>query len=188
MIPSPGNLPYEFRDTTLKDVADNWRKEFEAEVKDNNFLRGGKSLMLLGAGAEHASRQWLACLLRANFRAYRATPFEIVRRVSGLPVPWDDETKKAMFEEAECILIDDFFFDHDDGLSAGDAYRLWWFMLEAVRDGAVLVVASNNEKIDTINCYPDYVWEFVEETFEVIRGSKTEKTSGGIKKRVKADR
>lgn len=188
MIPSPGNLPYEFRDTTLDDVTPEWRKEFEAEVKDGNFLRGGKSVLLIGDGAEHASRQWLACLLRANFSAYRITPYEIVRRVDCLPVPWDTDTRKAMFDEAECFLIDDFFFDHDDGMTSGEAYRVWWFMQEAVRDGAVLIIASNKEKIDTTNCYPDYLWEFVEETFEVIRGTNPQAKIGGIKKRVKADR
>lgn len=187
MIPSNGNLPYELRDTTLESISDNWRKEFQAEVADNNFLRGGKSILLLGEGAEVASRQWLACLLRGGFNAYRATPYEIARRVAGLPVAWDTESRKLMFDDAETILIDDFFFDHSDGLSSEDAYRIWWYMLEVIRDGAVVILACDKEKIDTINCYPDYVWEFVEETFEVIRGDNSQAKSGGIKKR-KANR
>ncbi len=181
---SPGNLPYEYRNTSLGDVQAAWRDEFEAEVADGNFLRGGKSIMLLGDGAEVASRQWVACLLVAGFRVYRLTPHEAIRRMSGLPVSWDSESRKMEYDEAECYLIDDFFFDHSDGMSSADAYLLWLFLLEASRDGRVLLIASDKEKIDEINCYPDYVWELVEETFEVIRGNQSKKkTTTGIKKR-----
>ena len=190
MIPSPGNLPYDLRDTTLEDIEPRWRKEFQSEVEDGNFLRGGKSVMLVGEGACQAARQWLACLIRANFKAYRITPFEIVRRMSGLSVVWDTDTRKTMFEEAECFLVDDFFFDHDDGITGEDAYLIWMFLQEALRDGAVIILASDSEKIGSINYCPDYVWELVENSLEVIRVNKPEAQTNrnGIQKRKKADR
>lgn len=185
MKPLKGNLPYDMQEAHIGDLPEAWRKEFEAEVADGNFLRGGKSIMLLGEGAEKSAALFHACLVRAGFNAYRITPFEAVLRVDGRYVVRDSELRKQQFEEAECFLIDGFFFDHDDGMDDAAAYKLWWFLSEAVKDGAVLIVASNNEKIDAIDCYPDYMWEFVEETFEVIRADKSEKKTAGanIKKR-----
>jgi hypothetical protein len=184
MKPLPGNLPYAFRDTTIESVSPAWVKEFNAEIADDNFLRGGKSILLCGEGAEHAARQWLACLLRAGFPAYRVTPFEAVRRISALPVLRDNEDRAYQFSVAECYLIDDLFEDHGEGLTPADSYRLLLFMRESIRDGAVLIAASDNEKLES-DSLPDNVWEFVEENFEVIRGSNSEaKTkSAGIKKR-----
>jgi hypothetical protein len=180
MKPLPGNLPYAYKDTTLESVSPAWRKEFEAEIADGNFLRGGKSLLLVGEGAQEASRQWLACLLRAGFPAYRVTPYEAVRRVSALPVLRDNEDRAHQFNDAECYLVDDLL----DEPGEGEPYKLLLFLRESTRDGAVLVAATDNEKLES-DSLPDYVWEFVEENFEVVRGNSAEaKTkSAGIKKR-----
>lgn len=182
-----GNLIYEHRMAGIPDIAQPWRGEFEAEVADNNFLRGGKCMLLCGAGAEVSLRQWGACLMRGGYKVYRITPLEIVRRVNAQPVLCDNDTRKDEFDAAECFLIDDLFFNHT--FAEGDAYRLWWFMQEMVRDGAVLVAANETDTVEIPDCYPDYLGAFVEETFEVIRGNKSEvKKASGIKKRGPSNR
>lgn len=173
-----GNLPYAHVKTDIDAMDPRWRKEFEAEVNEGNFLRGGKSLLLHGDGAENASMQWLACLLLAGYQAYRVTPLEVMRRMAGLPIAGDNDGRKDEFENAECIFIDDFF----SSIVVSDemSYLFIWFFTEAVKAGVTLVIAYDDNEPE-LELYGPVVGDLIENTFEVVHGTpsktKTRKTS-----------
>lgn len=175
-----GNLPYAYRATDIDGMDPKWRKEFESEVADGNFLRGGTSLLLHGKGAEKAAMQWLACLLLAGYEAYRVTPLEIMRRMAGLPVAGDNEGRKEEFENAECIFIDDFF--SSVVVSDEMSYLFIWFFTEAIKAGVTLVIATDDKEPE-LELYGPVVGDIIEETFEVVHGNaaQAKKSSNSAK-------
>lgn len=181
-----GNLPYAYQKADIDNMPVRWKYDFEAEVEDGNFLRGGTSLLLHGKRATDAAMHWLACLLLADYEVYRATPLEIMRRMAGQPVAGDDEGRKRQFEDAECIFIDDFF--SDVVVSEDMRYLFVWYIIEASKAGIVFVIASD-DKSPELEQYGPVVGDLIENTFEVIHGdaaspkAKEKRSARGKRKR-----
>lgn len=171
---TPANLPLSHVKSDIDNMPAEWRDEFDAEVKSGNFLLGGKSIALFGHGAEEASRHWIACLVLGGFKCYRTTPFELIRRADGKPVPNDSEERLRTFLEAECVLIDDFFDKMNSALSDEQLYLFAWHLRELLRSGVTCIIACDNPR-PTLDTYNDQVWQMVEDTFESIRHEETVK-------------
>jgi len=169
MITLAGNLPYAYKDISINDLSENVRGEFESEVADGNFLRGGKSLILTGPLSDHAARQWIACLLLGGFNAYRATPVEIVRRAAGLPILGDDDNRASEFINAETMFIDDFFEHPSWG--EDNAQLFTWFVREQYRNGVVLLIATEHKEKANLNVHGSAIGDMIENNFEVINGT-----------------
>lgn len=173
-----GNLPLAYGDVTIECIEGNWRTLFEKEVESGNFLLGGKSLILVGDNADHVARQWLACLIRANYSAYRVTPMELARRALTYPIVNDSDERAADFDRAECLLLDDFFDKPIDDLT--DAFS--WYFRELIRDGVVILIASNKVDADLDN-WGSIAGNEIAKNFEAIHGEKIKTT----RKKAKSD-
>ena len=157
-----GNIGKQYLTADPDSMQKPWADCFDAEVKAGNFLIGGKSLLLAGEGAEIASQQWVACLNRVDMPAYRTTPMEIVRRLEGKVIPRDDPQRLEEFERAETVVVFDFFEPSDL-----DRDLLQWFFKEALRDGIVVVLVTENHDPD-LDCHGENIGQFIEDNFEGI--------------------
>jgi hypothetical protein len=164
------NIPFRhFGVTDIESIAEPWRGEFDKEVKEGNFVRGGKSLFLLGPGAEKAHEQWAACLALINMPVYFMTPHELLSRVRQRHVLRDTEETKANFEEAETWFVAEFF----NGLwEKDDLETFYWTLKEAINDGVVIVIAADDETAVAGLYLHDPILGLCEQHFEAINGKK----------------
>jgi len=163
-----GNIGKQYLTADPDNMQVPWGADFTSEVAANNFIIGGKCLLLLGPNAETAAQQWVACLNRISMPAYRTTAMEIVRRLEGKVIPRDDPQRVEEFERAETLFVFDFFVP-----SELDNDLLYWFIREALRDGIVLVLVSEDDDAD-LDCHGANIGRLVEKHFEVIKhGSQT---------------
>lgn len=167
-----GNIPYRnFETTDIESLDSKWRVEFERELKENNFVRGGKSLVLFGEGAVQTHEQWAACLVLAGMPAFYTNPTDIIRRLRGQYIPRDTDDIRQQFDEAESIFITDFF-----GVNAKfneETDLLTWYIDQAIRDGCVIVTATDHDR-DTTGYYQiEPLAQLCDQNFEAIRGKKT---------------
>ncbi len=158
------NVAHAVREKDLDDMPQDWRDEFEREVGEGNFLRGGTCLLLIGGDVDDALLLWHRCLVLGGFGAYLTDPQEIVRRLDGKFIPGDEDQRKEDFDNAECYVLLDFF---RGGVTEEQAYTLAWWMRSKHRDGAVIVIGSPTGDPD-LATYGDNVGEQLEQRFEVI--------------------
>lgn len=165
------NIPFRHINVTDIDSMDSkWRKEFEQEVAEGSFVRGGKSFVLVGEGATLAHEQWAACLSLINMPVYFMTANELKKRVKGELVLRDTEDVRAAFEEAEAWFIADFFKGE---WSPEDSEILFWTLTEAINDGVVIVIATDSEKAATGLYQYEPIVDLCEQAFEAINGAQT---------------
>ena len=170
----PSNIPFKhIGNTDIESIDPKWRKDFEQEVADNNFVRGGKSLLLAGIGAEEAAEQWIACLHLINMQVFVTDPIMISRLLEKQYIRGFTEDHYRVFEQAETILINDFFLK-DDNYEAV-ASTLHWFMQDALRDGVTFVIATDSTRSPAGMYQYQPIAEMCEKHFEAIRNETTKK-------------
>ena len=178
MIMQQGNVAHQCINTAITDIAEPWQADFRAEIAGDNFLRGGKSILLRGEGACDIARQWHSCLVRANFEAYRTTPLEAVRRSGGLPIIGDEEARAREFVAAETVLIDDFF---DPVAWTPDSAEMFtWYFRTLHRSGAVILLSTDEDDPDLDN-HGTVIGSLIEKTFEVIAHVKSIQKEKAVK-------
>lgn len=170
-----GNLPFSHVEFDLEKMDSKWRKEFIDEVESGNFVRGGRSIVLVGPGAETGILEWLACLLLANYRAFRLTPYEAVCRMLARPVYNDTPDRLEDFLNAECIVIDDFF----QPIPEQYLYEFETFLRQAIRDGVVVLVGTESDE----TAPSGNLIEILEAHFEAIRVETNQKKTDKSKAR-----
>lgn len=164
-------IPFRYIGKDIDDIPDGWRKEFEREIAENNFLRGGKHILLIGNNANDQLGLWGQCLVIAGYPVYSASVYELQRRVDSLAILWDSETRQRQFDNAECIIIRDYFWGE---LERDQQQRTARFLQEAIDEGVTLLLAS-----DKVDPYLEQNGEdaaaIIEQEFEVIRVQETKK-------------
>jgi hypothetical protein len=170
----PSNIPFKYRTSTDIDSIDpDWRKDFEQEVADDNFVRGGRSLVLSGPGSEEAAEKWMVCLNMANMLVFVADPIMLYRLLNKQYIRGVTDEHYLAFEKAETILINDFFLPDPDYMHV--ASTLHWFMQDALRDGVTFVIASDDRDSQEGMYQYQPIAEMCEKHFEAVRNETTKK-------------
>lgn len=154
-----------------RDMSEPFSKFFDAEVDDGGFVRGGKSFFVVGDSADRDCHIAYACLLRGRYPVIYADGRTLIRRLDGDWIPrWTDDDDHAL-ENAEVIIIPDPF-NEDFTLTLTNYQRgsLIWFIEEAIRNGVVVVIPTN-DKDTNLNSMGERFGNFIEENFEVIHGT-----------------
>jgi hypothetical protein len=163
-----GNLPALYQTKDISAIPANWRKEFDKEVADGNFIAGeGQCVFLRGEGAEAAARLWIRALTLGRFAAYRTTPLEMSMRAAGKTIPYEYEGQRDEFEDADCVLIDGFFEKAEEAMPSDMCYHFSWVFREMLIGGVVIIVACDQEK-PNMDAYSEALWEKFEQEFEVL--------------------
>lgn len=168
-------LPFGYVGFDLDKMDSKWKKEFIDEVEAGNFVRGGKSLLLVGDDADKGLAEWLACLALAGYKVYGLSPYEAVCRMINRPVFRDSEQRKANFEEAECIVLFDFRYE----LPEQYLFEFMAYLQTLMRDGVVVVAGTDSDDKEL----PEPLMHLMEQNFEAIRvQTNEEKTDKGGKR------
>jgi hypothetical protein len=167
------NVPFDCVGKGLDDIPEPWRQHLTTEVGGNNFLRGGQSLLLIGEGAEQQIGLWSSALTIGGFNVYQTNIWELERRAMDLRVLWDCEDRAKDFEEAEVYLIH-AFFKKTPRTDQVDREVLTWAIDQALRDGRIVVIASDNPKAD-MDVHGPFLGNIIQNKFEALKNGKASK-------------
>lgn len=169
------NVPFDSCGKGLNDIPQPWQKHLKTEVEANNFLRGGQSLLLSGEGANNQIGLWASALTVGGFNVYQASVWELERRADDRKVLWDCDERTADFDAAEVYLINGFFKKSNFAPDRADKEILTWFIDQAIRDGRIIVIATDNPEAD-LDVHGPFMGNIIKNKFEAITNGKTSKT------------
>lgn len=155
-------------DRDQKHMSDKFATFFNSEVDAGGFTRGEKSFFVVGPDAYEDCLYAFACLVRGGYKAIHVEPRTILRRLDSKWIPrWGDEDDKLL-ERAEVMIIHDPFDpEFLQSITSENKGDLVWFIRDAIHNGVVVVLPTNNKDID-LSTLGEAFGEFVEANFEVI--------------------